>query len=442
MRTWIFPVLFFLVCYVANAQTADTSYILVKNVQIFDGKNEKTITGNVLVRGDKIAQVSASDISVPPNTIIINGTGKFLMPGLIDAHWHAFMGPATPKDFAAGDAGYLHTLAAAEAGSTLLRGFTTIRDMAGPVFGLKRAIDEGLVPGPRIYPSGAMISQTGGHGDFTTRNDIPEIFGGYPSVAERLGYSLVANGKEEVMTAVREQLRLGATQIKLAAGGGASSLYDPLDAQQYSDEELKAAVDAAANWGTYVTVHAYTPESIRRAVLAGVKCIEHGQLSDEATIRLIAENGVWLSTQAFTDTHRDHYTAEQNRKLSQVAGGTENVYRLAKKYNVKLAFGTDKLFSREACSRQNKDLVKLVKWMTPFEILKMATSTNGELMALCGARNPYPAKLGVIEAGAWADMLLIDGNPLDDITLLENPEKNILLIIKNGNIEKNITGSR
>lgn len=429
---------FFLVVPVSISSQAAVSHILIRNVQVFDGKNEKTVTGHVLISGNTIAQVSATEIPPPQGAVIIDGKGKFLMPGLIDAHWHAFMGPASPQDFATGDVGYLHTLAAAEAKNTLMRGFTTIRDMAGPVFGLKRAIDEGLVPGPRIYPSGAMVSQTGGHGDFSTRNDVPVMFGGIPSVPERLGYSIVANGKDEVTTAVREQLRLGATQIKLVAGGGASSLYDPLDAQQYSHEELKAAVEAAANWGTYVAVHAYTKQSIISAIEAGVKCIEHGQLADEATIRLIAEKGIWLSTQAFTTAHRDHYTAEQNSKLAQIAGGTEQVYALARKYKVKLAFGTDKLFSQQACSTQNQDLVKLNRWFTPFEILKMATSANGELMALSGPRNPYPAKLGVIEPGAWADVLLIDGNPLEEISLLGNPESNILLIIKNGKVEKNI----
>ncbi len=412
--------------------------LLFTNVRIFTGTSADVNSGSVLVVKDRIAMLGAA-INPTPGMVVIDGGGRFLMPGLIDAHWHTFMGPATMMEMMDGDVGYLHTLAAAEAEATLLRGFTTVRDAAGPAFGLKRAIDKGLVAGPRIYPSGAMISQTSGHGDFRSRGEAPLKFGGHPDLGTRLGAGVIADGPDDVRTAVREQLRLGATQIKLAGGGGVSSIYDPIDVNQYSAEEMKVAVDCARDWGTYVIVHIYTDEGIRRAIDAGVLSIEHGHLATEPTIQLMAEKGVWLSMQAFTDmSEKPHFTAEQNVKSKQVASGTDNVYTLAKKYKVKLAWGTDKLWGRAACADQNKDLAKLLPWFSAYEILNMATARNGELMQLSGPRNPYPAKLGVIEPGAYADLLLVNGDPLKDITLLEDPAKNLIVIMKDGKVVKDL----
>src|SRR6185369_17137225 len=196
-----------------------------------------------------------------------------------------------------------------EATATLLRGFTTVRDMGGPVFGLKRAIDEGVVVGPRIYPSGAMITVTSGHGDFRQPFEVPRAMGSAKTRMEQIGGSMLADSPDEVRLRVREQLMLGATQIKLTGGGGVASPHSPLDVTTFTEPELRAAVEAAENWGTYVTVHAYTPESIQRAIRAGVKCIEHGHLMDEPTARLIAEKGIWLSTQAFPDEMADAFPA-------------------------------------------------------------------------------------------------------------------------------------
>jgi imidazolonepropionase-like amidohydrolase len=182
-----------------------------------------------------------------------------------------------------------------------MRGFTTVRDMGGPAFGLKRAIDLGIVAGPRIYPSGALITVTGGHGDLRQLSDLPRTIGGLLTRMERVGGSMVADGPDEVRLRTREQLMQGASQIKLTAGGGVASPFSPLDVSTFTAEELRAAVEAAENWGTYVAVHAYTPAAIQRAIAAGVKCIEHGHLMDEATARLMAERGVWLSTQPFLD---------------------------------------------------------------------------------------------------------------------------------------------
>jgi len=250
---------------------------------------------------------------------------------------------------------------------------------------------------------------------------------------------MIADSPDEVRVRVREQLLLGATQIKLTAGGGVASPHSPLDASAFTEPELRAAVEAAENWGTYVTVHAYTPASIQRAIAAGVKCIEHGHLMDEATAKLIAEKGVWLSMQAFPDelAHAFPPGSFEREKAMEVFAGTDKTYQLAKKYRIKTAFGTDILFSPALAQIHGKLLTKLVQWYTPAETLAMATGTNAELLKLSGKRNPYPGTLGVVEEGALADLLLIDGDPLANIKLLEDPEKNLLVIMKDGRVYKN-----
>jgi len=199
-----------------------------------------------------------------------------------------------------GDVGYNNLLAGDEATATLMRGFTTVRDVGGPAFGLKRAIDEGLVAGPRIYPSGAMITITGGHGDFRQLSDLPRTIGGMLTRVEQIGGSMIADSPDEVRLRAREQLMQGATQIKLTAGGGVASPFSPLDVSTFTEPELRAAVEAAENWGTYVAVHAYTPVAIQRSIAAGVRCIEHGHLMDEATAKLMAEKGIWLPRRSST----------------------------------------------------------------------------------------------------------------------------------------------
>jgi imidazolonepropionase-like amidohydrolase len=339
----------------------------------------------------------------------------------------------------AADIGYTNLVAGAEATDTLMRGFTTVRDLGGPAFGLMRAIDEGVVAGPRIYPSGAIITVTGGHGDFRQLFELPRVLGGPPTRMEALGASMVADSPDEVRVRVREQLMQGATQIKLTAGGGIASPHSPLDVSTFTGPELRAAVEAAANWGTYVTVHAYTPAAIERAIAAGVKCIEHGHLMDEATARLIAERGIWLSLQPFPDEIVNAFPpgSHERAKAQEVLAATETAYALAKKYRLKTAFGTDILFSPALAPRQGALLAKLARWYTPAETLVMATGTNAELLAMSGKRNPYPGKLGVVEEGALADLLLVDGNPLEDIRLIEDPAKNFVLIMKDGKIYKN-----
>jgi imidazolonepropionase-like amidohydrolase len=430
-------------CLVHAAHAAEPPALTVfENVRIFDGKSEQLSANmNVLVRGSTIEKISKDPISIDgsPSAKIIAGGGRTLMPGLIDAHWHAMLVRPTPVQLLADDVGYLNLVAGAEATDTLMRGFTTVRDVGGPSFGLKRAIDEGIVAGPRIYPSGAIITVTSGHGDFRHAHEVPRVIGSPLSRQERTGASMVADSPDEVRVRVREQLLQGASQIKLTAGGGVASPNSPLDASTFTEAELRAAVEAAENWGTYVTVHAYTSASIQRAIAAGVRCIEHAHLMDEPTAKLIGERGIWLSTQAFPDELADAFPpgSQERAKAFEVFAGTDKTIALAKKYKLKTAFGTDILFSPRLAQRQGELLTKFARWYTPAETLAMATGTNGELLAMSGKRNPYPGKLGVVEEGALADLLLIDGDPIADIKLIEDPAKNFVVIMKNGKIYKN-----
>jgi imidazolonepropionase-like amidohydrolase len=425
-----------------SATSAGGAVTLFQNVRVFDGKNS-TLSGprNVLVRGNKIERIATGPIPTDGSatTVLIDGGGRTLMPGLIDMHWHTMLVRPTPAALLTGDIGHLNLVAGAEATATLMRGFTTVRDMGGPAFGLKRAIDDGTVAGPRIFPSGAIITVTSGHGDFRQPFEVPRIPGAPQSRGEQTGAAMIADSPDEVRVRVREQLMLGASQIKLTAGGGVASPNSPLDASTFTEAELRAAVEAAENWGTYVTVHAYTPASIQRAIAAGVKCIEHGHLMDEATAKLIAGKGIWLSTQAFPDEQADAFPpgSSERAKALEVFAGTDRTFALAKKYKIKTAFGTDILFSQRLAQRQGELLTKLVRWYSPAETLVMATRTNAELLALSGKRNPYPGTLGVVEEGALADLLLVGGDPIANIKLLEDPEKNLLVIMKDGRIYKN-----
>jgi imidazolonepropionase-like amidohydrolase len=257
---------------------------------------------------------------------------------------------------------------------------------------------------------------------------------------DAIGGGAIADGVDEVLRRAREQLMLGASQLKLAAGGGVASNYDPLDASQYTEAEFRAGVDAAENWGTYVAVHAYTPRAIRTAIKAGVRCIEHGQLMDEATAELIGENDVWLSAQPFLndeDAARVPEGSPNWAKFLQMAQGTDIAYGFAMKHKLKTAWGTDTLFDQKLAARQGAQLAKMRRWYPAAEVLKMATRINGELLAMSGPRNPYPGLLGVVEVGALADLLLVDGDPITHLDLAADPHKNFLVIMKGGQVFKN-----
>lgn len=424
--------LFSLQCLVAQQNT------LITNVEIFNGKDEKTTKGHVLITNGKITKVSGKSISVDKKTTTtIDGTGKFLMPGLIDAHYHAMFSSLSQVVLLTADIGFVNLVAGKNAENLLMNGYTSIRDLGGPVFGLKQAIDKGITKGPRIWPSGAFISQTGGHGDFRLPNEIPSDPSRGLSYGEQINAAAIADSPDAVRLKTREQLMKGASQIKLMAGGGVSSVYDPLDVTQYTVKEIEAAVEAAENWGTYVTVHAYTPRAIQQAIQAGVKCIDHGQLVDEETVKLMVENNIFWSLQPFIDEgNTGGLNPESRAKQLEMYQGTDKAFALAKKYDMKIAYGTDVLFNKTKADQPNLQLLKMKRWFNNFEILKMATSTNASLLALSGKRSPYTGKLGVIEEDALADLLILDGNPLKNLEVFKDKE-NILFIMKNGEVYKN-----
>jgi imidazolonepropionase-like amidohydrolase len=417
-----------------------TQTILITNVEIFNGIDQKTVKGNVLIEGNLIAKIS--DKPIPTNKItlvtVIDGGGKFLMPGLIDAHYHAMFASLPQIALLTSDIGFVNIAAAKNIENLLMNGYTSIRDLGGPVFGLKQAIDRELVNGPRIWPSGAFISQTGGHGDFRLPNDIPSDPTKGLTYAERINAAAIADSPDAVRIKAREQLMLGASQLKLMAGGGVSSVYDPLDVTQYTEAEIRAAVEAAENWGTYVTVHAYTPRAIQQSIRAGVKCIDHGQMIDEETVKMMVEHNVAWSLQPFIDEgDKGVLSPESRAKQLEMYKLTDTAFALAKKYKIKIGYGTDVLFDGQKAAQPAAQLLKMKRWFNNYEILKMATSYNANILAMSGKRSPYSGRIGVIEEGALADVLILNGNPIQNLELFKNANDNISVIIKDGKFIKN-----
>ena len=438
------------------------NWVIFKNVRVFDGETVKD--GLTVSVADGRIKTVGGEPPVPAKidrVSEIDCTGKdwVLMPGLIDAHVHCTVGLST-SDLLNSDNTYVALRGAAELEMMLDRGFTSVRDMGGNTFGLKRAIDEGRVRGPRIFPSGAIISQTSGHGDYRLPSDRPRRFGGPFGRAEQLGVAIVADGKDEVLVATREQLRLGATQIKLAVGGGVVSSFDPVDVNEYSTEEIGAAVSAADNWGTYVAVHVYTAAGCKKAVEAGVLSLEHATLIDAETMECIAKKNadyakahqadpkknpkktIFLSPQVLS--FKLPFTTEKKmqQRNDDVARGITKMFELAQKHNVRVCLGTDLLLapqamaaqSAELTARANPEILKGHKF-TAIEVLKQATLVNGELLGLSWKREPalsevirpkdedQPAetrsiKIGVIAPGAVADLLLVNGDPTQNLSLL------------------------
>lgn len=444
MRTVIFSFLFSLFSFAGFSQSS----ILIKNVNVWDGtSNQLNKNVSVLIKENLIAAIS-KNISVPEGATVIDGKGQTLIPGLSDAHVHL---SATMSDNETrNEAHWMYTSirTAISTENFLMMGFTTVRDLGGPVFGIKRAVDEGLVKGPRIYPSGAYISQTSGHGDFRGANEPSvQLSGGQMTASDAaLGWAFVVDGVPEVLKASRENLRQGATQLKVMAGGGISSDFDPIHSVQFTSEELRAAVQAAEDWDTYVAVHIYESRGAIRSLNAGVKCLDHGHLLNEEAIKLIKEKDAWLVPQAFwTETPASFWVPGSdvipdalNKKIQPVLKGTNTVFELAKKYNINIGFGSDAYGDLGYETWALTEFTSRAKWFSPLEILKQATSENARLFSLSGKINPYnEAKLGVIEVGAYADLLIYDGNPIKDILIVAQPEKHLKLIMKDGEIYKN-----
>ena len=433
--------------------------VLFKNVNIFDGKSDKLKKGmNLLVEKNLIKAISSKNIKTNSNATVIEGNGKTLMPGMIDGHAHLMMGgafPAMETNMDLTDIAYRATLVAKRA---LMDGFTSVRDMGGPAFGLQRNIDNGILLGPRIYPSGTFISQTSGHGDFRDRADggFSAQTAGDASNFARFGFGTVADGVPQVLVAARTNLRNGATQIKIMAGGGGASRFDPIDTTQYSKEETCAIVEAAKDWGTYVAAHVFTDRSMNRLMDCGVKSFEHGFFMTEKTMKRIAKEGVYVVPQMWglsPDLAKNPLMSKD--KIPMVKVLQQKYGDLGKKllkHKVKVVFASDYVgeYADAERARRYELWWRTQTFGSNFEVLKQLSSTAGELLALSGPRNPYKAgKLGVIEKGAYADILLVDGNPLKDIKVLGGNEKwfdadpewkpieTLKVIMKDGKIYKN-----
>ncbi|TWT60892.1 metal-dependent hydrolase family protein [Rubinisphaera italica] len=421
-------------------------YIAIENVRIFDGKKHSLQQGSVLVKDNLIEEVTQGKLEKPEGTISIDGGGRILSPGFIATHEHIILaGGLSDQDQP--HWGYQGAWAAAFAKKWIDWGFTTIRSAGGADYGTKRAIDEGIIPGPRIYPSGAFLSVTCGHGDWRRYNTLHPKFGGARTPAEILGHTIIADGDADLMAASRENFRYGATQLKVMANGGVSSEYDPLDTFGFTEEELIAVVKVAENFNSYVMAHTYRSDTTQRALRCGIKSIEHGMLCDEETVQMMASEGAYLSTQAAAATILfaeenipPFFNPDQKRKARMVRDGFGNLVNYAKAHNVKCSFSTDLCLSASAINLIPLEWTARQDYWTPFEILEQATSISADLCELCGPRNPY-GKLGVVQKGALADLVVIDGNAHEDITLLSKPHESLKLIMKDGDLHKNELGS-
>jgi len=413
--------------------------ILITNVSIFDGTSEKLITGNdVVLKGNRIERLVPTGSSTEEYGQVIDGQRGYLTPGLLFMHEHIMWGQSMEKSLLGSD-DYVHNalVASKEAEDWLRMGITTIRDAGGNAFGLKQAIDDGTVPGPRIYPSGTLISQYSGHSDFRNPNYLPPEKGGPLQDATLAGHMVMANGRAELMAMVRHQLFKGATQIKVASSGGVTSLTDPLYVIEFTEDEMRGAVEAAADFGTYVLTHVYNAEAIKRALNAGYKSIEHGMLIDEAAMELLVSKDAFLSPQAYAAEAMAQVETDpiQAAKLQEAAAGLDNELTLAKKYGAKVLVGTDLTFDIGMRKKALQELPSRKPWFTSAEIMIQATGNGGAMLAT--SRRGYDGKLGVVEEGAFADVLIYSKSPLEDVAIAADHESNLKLVIKDGVIYKN-----
>ncbi len=439
MKTLLTTIMALALCFHTLAQN-DVNQILITNAKIFDGTDKLVEGKDVLIQENKIVKIGENiPVTKDGRTQVIDAGGRTMTPGFMDMHAHTML--QMPFGLGANSDEYYWAYVSTQAANMYLsQGYTTVRDVGGNCFSLKKAIDQGIVDGPRIYASGPMLSQTSGHSDHRTDAYASQLVADEPSIFMKFNQVQVADGRAEVLIAVRENLRRGASQIKICVGGGTGSYADPLDVTQYTPDEIQAAVEAAEDWGTYVTAHVYNSAGIVRAIENGVKCIEHGNLMDEATMKLMKETNTWLSPQVIVYTyHPNGYTDDQKAKHDQAYDGIDNMFQAAKKVGFdNIVFGSDIITSLDELSTINKEFELRTEWFTPTEILNQATGKSAELLQLSGERNPYPVKIGVIAEGAYADLLLIDGNPLEDLTILQDAEANLALIMKDGKVFKNI----
>ena len=373
-------------------------------------------------------RISATGTGSPPpagsDTRVIDAAGATVMPGLIDAHVHVLLTTLDLADANTWTPGYATVRALAEATRMLRRGFTTVRDVGGADYGMARAIDEGLAQGPRLIFGGKALSQTGGHGDLRTKGDNT-----LPCCEARLGFARIADGVDEVRRAARDEFRKGAAHLKMLLSGGVASPLDEVSEVQYSDEEMCAAVQEADNHNRYVTVHAYHPRAVNRALRAGVRCVEHGNLLDDETISLLLERDAYLvpTLVTFEQLHRFGKQAglpgASYRKLAEVRDAGLASLEKAHQAGVNLVYGSDLLGPMHTA--QLEEFTLRTQIQQPIDVIRAATTTAAKLLNLDG-------QVGTLAAGARADLLILDGDPLEDITALTTPEQHLRYVIRAG----------
>ena len=416
--------------------------ILITKVNIFDGVQDKLIEDQDVLVEDNLIKAIGPDLPSDPDVQVIDGGGRTLMPGLIDMHTHLMFRygvSAMRSEFDAQAAG----AAAMETLQLYLQmGYTTVRDVGGNSLGLARNITAGRLKGPRIYSSGGAISAISGHNDLALFSEDP-----HDDVFTRRGDTNIVTGPVEAREATRRLLRSGASQIKIMVGGGVASDFDPLEADTMSEDEIRAIVDAAADFGTYACAHAYTDSSVNRVLDAGGRCIEHGFLVSKKTLQRMKQLGAVMSLQPYAavEVFKEPeklagFNAENQRKARQVRDGADQMLRWVAELGVDTFAGAD-LWQEGTITKTPDDMVLRKRWFPDVEILRQNTSYAGKWLAKSGTKNPYrEGPLGVIEEGAYADLLLVDGNPVRDVSVLADYENNIRLIMKDGEVYKNTLG--
>ena len=412
----------------AHAET-----VLIENVRIFNGVDAELRRGHVLVVDGLIETVSNEPVAAPADARVIEGNNRILTPGFIDLHVHLTLQMPSERMREHGTAAGARSVAMAK--FYLDHGFTTIRDAGGTHPDLAQAFNSGELYGPRVFPSGAVVSQTAGHGDARMPHEPNPLLNHADPYQMGDGW-ILADGVDAHLTAVRENLKNGATQIKIMGGGGVMSDYDPIHSLQPSPAEIRAAVQAAGDWGTYVLAHAYTAEAITRLVENGVMSIEHGLLIDDDAAKLVSKKGAVISTQLYIFRNllqTEYMTDFQKEKARQVRAGQENLIRLLRKYDITTGFSTDFIFGEY--SALPYEFTERAEFWSNAEVLHQATAEGGEIVRMAGKLNRH-GNFGEIREGWVADLLLHNGEVLEDLSVLADPDSNLALVMKNGEIIK------
>ena len=414
---------------------------LIKNVHVWDGTSDGvTKQINVLVEGNKIKKLRASDTDASAEAVVIDGAGRILMPGLIDMHTHTGLKRGVPETETHWDGQAVGAMAHETMMQYLDMGFTTLRDICAGSLGVARATAAGVLSGPRLYSGGPCIGASSGHSDWGPVTNLP----GQQSNHQRIGNVVIADGPQAVADAARQNFRGGATGRKVFVGGGVASQYDPLEAITYTQEEIAAAVEIANDFKSYVCIHAYNSEAVDRALDAGVRCVEHAFLVNEETVKRMKRDGIVLSAQAFMSyvafadpAGIPGFSAESIRKGLQVHEGADQMFKWAAKHELEIFAGSD-MFTYDLIPQATKNLTTLERWFSPVQVLKMATSTAGKWLMKTGPKNPWKeAQLGTLVEGSYADVILVNGNPLNGVSVLEDFDNNIPFVMKDGKIYKN-----